>query len=345
MTSAVGFWFAAVVLLVAAGAAGATRRFILSAVIGTLGLLSVLFALGGMPVAHGGEAATFWICSLVAVPAAVTMVVAKKAVHSALCLAVVMISLAVLYAVLEAPFLAFVQIIVYTGAVLMLFLFVLMLVGVDSSDALAETIRGQRVATVVLGFGFLLLLLSGVGAALSSSSAGSLERANADGNVLGIATELFTTYVFAFEVTSALLITAALGAMVLAHRQQTKVGQKVLGRRRIAGPDAGPMSPPGVYARHNSVDTPALLPDGTASELSVHEVFRTRGVVREVETAPGGAVTVLPPEATATSEVEERGARITSETAQGAANPTVEPGEPPSDQEKGDLSEGERKRD
>ncbi|MBO0829162.1 MAG: NADH-quinone oxidoreductase subunit J [Streptosporangiales bacterium] len=262
----------------------------------------MLLALSGLPVAHAGEAAAFWICTLIAVPAAVTMVVARKTVHSALCLALVMIALAVLYAAQDAPFLAFVQIIVYTGAVVMLFLFVLMLIGVDSSDALNETIRGQRVATLVLGLGFLLLLLAGVGAALTGSTPGNLSRANGQGNVMGIAQNLFTTYVFAFEVTSALLITAALGAMVLAHRERVRTTQKAMQRRRIAGPMPGPLSPPGVYARHDAVDTPALLPDGTPAEQSVHAVFRSRGLragqpTRETRTLePERTTTVTPPE-------------------------------------------------
>ncbi|MQA03591.1 MAG: NADH-quinone oxidoreductase subunit J [Streptosporangiales bacterium] len=296
----------------------------------------MLFGLGALPVSHTGEAATFWVCALLAVPAAITMVAARKAVHSALCLALVMISLAVLYVVLDAPFLAFVQIIVYTGAVLMLFLFVLMLVGVDSSDSLTETIRGQRVATLVLGAGFLLLVLSGVGAGLAGSSAGSLAEPNADGNVLGIAQDLFSTYVLAFEVTSALLITAALGAMVLAHREsRERLSQKMLQRRRVAAGRATPATPPGVYATHNAVDTPGLLPDGTPSEESVHPVFRSvrRGdrqvVAGELEQNGAGAgTTVLPADATETTAAEEAGAEITAETAQGAGNPAVEPAEP-----------------
>ena len=87
----------------------------------------------------------FWILAPIMVLAALGILFVRKAVHAALLLAVVMISLAVLYAVLEAPFLFAVQIIVYTGAILMLFLFVLMLVGVDASDSVVETIRGQRV--------------------------------------------------------------------------------------------------------------------------------------------------------------------------------------------------------
>ncbi|MGH3096108.1 MAG: NADH-quinone oxidoreductase subunit J [Streptosporangiales bacterium] len=271
----IGFWFVSVLLVVAAVAAGATRRYILSAVAGFIGLICILFGLGTLPIVDGAEAAAFWICSLVAVPAAVTMVAARKAVHSALCLAAVMISLAILYLVLNAPFLAFVQIIVYTGAVLMLFLFVVMLVGVQSADSLVETIRGQRAAAIILGLGFLLLVLSGVGAALAGAPAGSLAQANSDGNVLGLARLIFTRYVFAFEVTSALLITAAVGAMVLGHRERAdRASQKTLQRRRIAGPHPSPLSPPGVFARHNAVDTPALLPDGTPADESVHPVFQ-----------------------------------------------------------------------
>src|SRR3954452_15090896 len=93
----------------------------------------------------------FWILSPVMVAAALGLLFARKAVHAALLLAVVMIGLAVLYLVQDAPFLFAVQIIVYTGAILMLFLFVLMLVGVDASDSLVETIRGQRALAIILG--------------------------------------------------------------------------------------------------------------------------------------------------------------------------------------------------
>src|ERR687897_2829834 len=105
---------------------------------------------------------TFWILAPLMVAAALGLLVVRKAVHAALLLAVVMISLAVLYAVLEAPFLFAVQIIVYTGAILMLFLFVLMLVGVDATDSIVETIRGQRALAIVGGLVFGTLLVLGV---------------------------------------------------------------------------------------------------------------------------------------------------------------------------------------
>ena len=110
-----------------------------------------------------GEAIVFWVSGTLAVISALGMVISRKAVHSALFIALTMINLAILYVANSAPFLGMVQIIVYTGAVMMLFLFVLMVVGVDSSDSLIETIKGQRVAAFLLGVGFSILLIAGIG--------------------------------------------------------------------------------------------------------------------------------------------------------------------------------------
>jgi NADH-quinone oxidoreductase subunit J len=228
----------------------------------------------------------FWLLAPIMVLAALGMVLVRKAVHSALLLAVVMISLAVLYAVQDAPFLFAVQIIVYTGAILMLFLFVLMLVGVDASDSLVETLKGQRLLAVVVGVGLGMLLVLGSAQAFVGPAEG-LEGANAAGNVEALAGLLFSKYVFAFEVTSALLITAALGAMVLSHRERLtpKLTQRDLTEQRMrdyasSGKHLGPLPAPGVYARHNAVDTPALLPDGTTSEVSVSRSLKARGAIR-----------------------------------------------------------------
>ena len=137
--------------------------------------------------------------------------------HSALWLVVMMLCLGVFYVLQSGPFIGMAQIIVYTGAIMMLFLFVLMLVGRDASDSLIETLRGQRVAAALAGLGFAGLVGTAFWRALNGVKADGLASANADGNVQGIAALLFTQYVFAFEVTSALLITAAVGAMILAH--------------------------------------------------------------------------------------------------------------------------------
>jgi NADH-quinone oxidoreductase subunit J len=232
-----------------------------------------------------GEAWVFWILGPVAVLASVAMLASRKAVHSALLLALTMLSLAVLYLAQDAPFLGVVQVVVYTGAVMMLFLFVLMLVGVDSGDSLVETLRGQRVAAVLAGLGFGALLVFTLGDVIVTND--GLDEANADGNVVGLANLIFSRYVFAFEVTSALLITAALGAMVLAHRErhERRLTQRELSVERFRGGRYGaPLPPPGVFARHNAVDTPALLPDGSPAETSVSRVLVARGDVRR---APG----------------------------------------------------------
>ena len=219
---------------------------------------------------HTGESVTFWILAPIAVLGALAMVIAKNAVHCALFLAAVMLSLAGLYALQDAPFLAAVQVIVYTGAILMLFLFVLMLVGVDSSDSLVETLRGQRVAALVVGLGFAVLLSSTIVDAVTGGNVG-LEQANTDGNVVGIARLLFTRYVFAFEVTSALLITAALGAMVLAHKERLvpRLTQKQLSRQRFASDHPFPLPGPGIFAEGDSIARGALLPDGTIAPSSL----------------------------------------------------------------------------
>ena len=240
----------------------------------------------------------FWLLAPVMVAAALGILFARKAVHAALLLAVVMIGLAVMYAVQDAPFLFAVQIIVYTGAILMLFLFVLMLVGVDASDSVVETIRGQRLAATVVGLLFGLLLVVGV-AQVSVGAITGLDTANAAGNVPALAQLLFSRYVLAFEATSALLITAAIGAMVLAHRERMspKITQAERAAQRMRdyaehGKHPGPLPAPGVFARHNAVDTPALLPDGSTAEASISRVLAARGTVRSAPVLADDITTV-----------------------------------------------------
>src|SRR5215831_18379199 len=212
----------------------------------------------------------FWILAVLAGAAAIAMILVRQAVHCALMLAVVMLSLAVMYAMQGAPFLAMVQVIVYTGAVLMLFLFVVMLIGLTSAESLVETIKGQRLWAGLAGGGLVVLLVVGIGHAAIGNAAPQT-AANGTDNLTGLAQLIFTTYVFPFEVTSALLITAALGAMVLAHRERTtpKPTQRDVARRKIASGQVAPEPPPGVYALHNAVDMPALLPDGSTTTRSV----------------------------------------------------------------------------
>ncbi|MEU6330257.1 NADH-quinone oxidoreductase subunit J [Streptomyces sp. NPDC047049] len=231
-----------------------------------------------------GEAVQFWILGIVAVSGALCTILMKRAVHSALSLAGTMIVLAVFYLANGAYFLGVVQIVVYTGAIMMLFLFVVMLVGVTAADSLKETLKGQRWLAAGLGIGFGILLIAGIGNA-SLKEFDGLGEANAGGNVQGLAALIFTKYVFAFEITGALLITAAVGAMVLTHRERTERArtQREQSEARVReGKQVPPLPAPGVYARHNAVDIPGLLPDGTTSELSVSPTLRERGQIRDV---------------------------------------------------------------
>lgn len=235
-----------------------------------------------------GEQVVFWVSATLAVAGALGMLLSRKAVHSALWMALTMINLAILYIANSAPFLGMVQVIVYTGAVMMLFLFVLMVVGVDSSDSLIETIKGQRLTSILLAAGLAILLIWGIGNAMTGTSSIGLNAANEQygGNVQGIANLIFTRYLLVFELTSALLITAAMGAMVLAHRDRWKAlaTQRELSIDRFRrGGHPGNLPNPGVFARHNAVDTPALLPDGGISEISVPAPVRVRGDERPLD--------------------------------------------------------------
>ena len=157
-----------------------------------------------------GAAVAYWICGPIMVAAAVAMILSRKAVYSALYLALVMVNLAIIYASQDAPFLFVVQIIVYTGAVMMLFLFVVMLIGVDTRGTLVERVKGHTVTSVIAGIGGFILLAIAIGRGLVGPAIG-VEAANQTygGNVQGLAALLFGRYVLAFEATSALLITAA----------------------------------------------------------------------------------------------------------------------------------------
>ncbi|MHB8341354.1 MAG: NADH-quinone oxidoreductase subunit J [Mycobacteriales bacterium] len=228
-------------------------------------------ALGAITHTSTGESVAFWILAPVAVLCALWMVVSRNAVHAALLLVVDFFCLAVFYALQQAPFLAAVEVIVYAGAIMVLFLFVLMLVGVDSGDSLVETLPGQRGAAVALGVGLASLLCGAIGNAVEHTSAIGLSQANAGGNVQAIARLLFTTYVFPFEATSALLIVAAVGAMVLGHQERTEPRrtQREMSRARFAGTHPSPYPGPGVFAGHDAVDGAGLLPDGSLADASL----------------------------------------------------------------------------
>lgn len=244
--------------------------------------MNVLLAQAQPAITHTttGEAVMFWILAVIATAGALGMVCARKAVHSALCLAATMITLSVFYIAQQALFLGVVQIVVYTGAVMMLFLFVLMLVGVDSAESLRETLRGHRIAVLVVGLGFGLILMAAIARGMNEHSVAATGPGLGGDYTIGALAELiFVRYVWAFELTGALLITATIGAMVLAHREKfgPRTDQREQSKQRMRdGTQITPLPTPGVYARHNAVDVPARLPDGSFAELSVSTILRHR---------------------------------------------------------------------
>ena len=244
-----------------------------------------------------GEAVAFWILGPLALAGGLGMVFARNAVHSALWLVLTMLCLGLLYMVQQAPFLGVVQIIVYTGAIMMLFLFVLMLVGRDASDSVVEVLRGQRLMGAVLGIGFAGLVVSAVARSFAGVEPLGLAGANAGGgNVAQIGRLLFTDYLFPFELTSALLITAALGGMIFAFtdRREARRSQRELVEARFRGEHdrPSPLPGPGVFATANSVETPALLPDGSVAPESLSELIvpRERSSLAGDEAAVAGTL-------------------------------------------------------
>ena len=163
----------------------------------------------------------FWVIAPISVLSAVAMVLVRNAVHSALLLIVNFFTLAVFFLILGSPFLFAVQIIVYAGAIMVLFLFVIMLLGVDRSDSLVERIRSQRPLAVLLSLGLAAEIFFAVriGVGFSRGALPDFDRVNAGGNVQALARVLFGPYFFPFELTSILLVVAAIGAMLHGRRR------------------------------------------------------------------------------------------------------------------------------
>jgi NADH-quinone oxidoreductase subunit J len=163
----------------------------------------------------------FWVIAPISVLSGIAMVLARNAVHAALLLIVNFFTLAVFFLILGSPFLFVVQIIVYAGAIMVLFLFVIMLLGVDRSESLVERLKAQRWLAVLLGVGLLAELATAVwlGIGVGQERLPDLSVVNQGGNVQALARVLFGPYFFPFEVTSVLLIVAAIGAMLHGRRR------------------------------------------------------------------------------------------------------------------------------
>jgi NADH-quinone oxidoreductase subunit J len=166
----------------------------------------------------------FGVTFVVALGASIAMLFAPNAVHVALFLVATQAALAIAFLLQGAFFIAAVQIILYAGAIMVLFLFVIMLLGVDRREALIEPLTGQRPVAASLGavlaaeIGY--VAVNGVDLVIDAAGGeGQLDALNSDpGNVLAIARSLFGDYLLPFEITSVLLVVAIVGVMVLARR-------------------------------------------------------------------------------------------------------------------------------
>jgi NADH-quinone oxidoreductase subunit J len=222
----------------------------------------------------------FWSIAAITVLPSSTLLFARKAVHVAMAVALTMIGLAAAYVILAAPFLGMVQIVVYTGAVMMLFVFVLMLIGVAGKEDLKETIKGQRWTGILVAGGIGLLLVGVI------SRVTLRVNEPVEGNPTEIAGALFGSNVAVVETLGFVLIVAAVGALVLTHvpRLTPKHSQKEIAADRVrvgANPVNKPM--PGVYARHNALDVPALDPEGKPIDESISRVLEVRHQTQDQE--------------------------------------------------------------
>lgn len=161
----------------------------------------------------------FWPTALISISSALVMLISPNAVHSALALVVNFFTLAVFYVLLDAHFLAAAQVIVYAGAIMVLFLFVIMLLGVDRKENLVEKIKYQRSVGYAFVLGLAFLTVVTLRTAFEAKPFGDIAAAQPSGNVEGLGRTLFNAYLFPFEVTSLLLIVAAIGAMVIGKRR------------------------------------------------------------------------------------------------------------------------------
>jgi NADH-quinone oxidoreductase subunit J len=162
----------------------------------------------------------FYLFATLAVIAALGVVALRNPVHAALCLAVVFISLAALYVLLSAPFVAAAQVMIYAGAILILFVFVIMLLspGVDQG---AGALKWQRPLAAVFGLALAVELILVLASAVLPAARGQYtpERLAQIGDVQAIGALLFTDFLLPFEITSLLLLVAMVGVIVLAKKR------------------------------------------------------------------------------------------------------------------------------
>ncbi|MDO4899326.1 NADH-quinone oxidoreductase subunit J [Actinomyces sp.] len=230
----------------------------------------------------GGEAVLFAVVAVVTVACGIGLLTAKRAVIAAVNMIMIMLGLAVLYIANEAPFLGITQVVVYTGAVMTLVLFVIMMVGVGGDEPIAARSAATKALAALFGAGLIAVLAAVVWRSAFPAAAGLADGAGATPQTLAMV--LFGDLVVTMELAGLLLIIAAVGALTLTHRQ--RVRPRMTQRDRVeakmrayaeTGAHPGQKPMPGVYAATNTVAAPALAASGQAVEESVPRVLRVRG--------------------------------------------------------------------
>lgn len=216
------------------------------------------------------------------------LLITRRAVHSAAAMITVMVGFAFLYTMLEAPFMGVVQVAVYTGAILMMFLFVLMMIGVDSTDSSLERLPGQRIAAAVGAIGTIAIIAGVVLLAKTPEPVG-MKEANGESNPSAVATAIFGSHLITMELAGALLVVAALGAMVLTHREsvhqplsQPELVDAKMQAYAESGRHVGQKPHSGVFAESNSAANPAVSAGGEILEHAVPRILRIRGQANRV---------------------------------------------------------------
>ncbi|WP_297909686.1 NADH-quinone oxidoreductase subunit J [uncultured Actinomyces sp.] len=237
-----------------------------------------------------GEIILFACTAIVMVACALGVLFCKKAAHSVICMVGVMLGLAILYIANSAPFLGVAQIVVYTGAIMMLFLFVIMLIGIGTSDDYARQSRGAIVAAVLGGLGLIVIVTTAILKSVPDTYAANEVNPYSNQPITDLAITLFQEHWLSMEIAGALLITAAVGAMLLTHSDHLgpKVTQLQTARNKMRafgekGARIGQLPAPGVYAQSNAADVPAISGETLGPvEESVPRVLRVRGLTRMI---------------------------------------------------------------
>ncbi|MDO4666099.1 MAG: NADH-quinone oxidoreductase subunit J [Actinomycetaceae bacterium] len=254
--------------------------------------MNTVSAAAHMPAIATGEAVMFWILAPLMIVAAIGLASCRKAVHGALCMVAIMLGLALIYISEGGIFIGVVQVVVYTGAIMMMIVFVIMMIGVAASDNYQKTSRSLRTVSWLAG-AVIIALLSGFILMANLPISGKLVSPLGVDNPVAVGLSIFRDHTFSLVIADILLITAVVGSMLLNHADRLTVKATQINTLkarweswRTRGIHIGQVPAPGVYATSNAVDVPAISGEtGAPIPESVSRVLRARGLERDLGVA------------------------------------------------------------